>query len=1046
MASFGSFETEREVYSGATYSVYNAKKQGDSKTEYAIKVFSAHHITLEPEAAEQLDPLLSDIERACVDRIAVQQKAAATSKFIAPILENGRDERGVWYATKFYPRSVNKIISGHVALNRESLQHIILSIAQGALDIKRACGRSHGEILPSNVQISRSEKLTKADVVLSDPMPGDEAEAARYELSDLRSIGRILLQLVQRREINHEEDFLILPILVAPEWTELFEKDTDAWLELVNKLLDPNLSLEGLTLEQLVAKLQKLQPETGISPKVLIAAAAGVLVLGVGVFLLMPRRTQTVEITSDPSGATLLVDKQEQDGKTPMKLKLKKGANYTIEARQDNLRLLEQTTNWVVQGGGSAKVHFRFPYGSVSIQSVPSGATITSNGVVIGTTPKEIPVVAEGAELKYELSKVEYAAMKIQGRVTNGQPLILKGSLLLLKDVESVDLDSKPRGASVYWDNQLLTSATPEPVSLKPGTYKLTARYKENEGWPVKELTMEVKKGASNSVEFYFENGRVAVDSDPSGASFWIGTNLIGTTPMTITRPAGKTTFHFERAGFEPTNETVLVADKAIAHTKASLLSNNGEFDLTAEPAVAVAQIFDGTGKELGRTSEGNPFKTNLPPGQYSFLARIDGLIDVPATLQVQKREIRNYTFKFDAGTVRLESEPPGATISINGKQIGATPKTLVQKPDATVSYEVAALNYTPIVKEVRLKNHEYDNRVMLSLARRPADVVLESDPRGAEFFTEGGVALKPNGEYYNIPWGPTNLVARHRRLGARTNAFDIQPGTVNKFDPVKFIYGTLMLTNLEGLTIKEGTEEVQSAASPMTASYELPGPHTYDLYDGSQKVDSLRTNIEAGLTFVWNSLVAGDKRNSIGMRLVKVRNFLGQGRDAYVGKNEVTQKEYKAVMGDNPSAHPAGDDYPVENVTWINATNFCDKLTRMDTSPPTAAGRYWLPTLEQWTIFGPGTALTTNTAVYGGSNTARVGSKAANSKGLNDVLGNVSEWLAGNDSRDKDYVGGYFKSRPAFGGMGVFTNTQQLQLDQAYPYIGFRVIWLPGK
>jgi len=50
MASFGSFETDREVYSGPTYTVYSARKEGDPKTEYAIKVFSLHQSGLEPES------------------------------------------------------------------------------------------------------------------------------------------------------------------------------------------------------------------------------------------------------------------------------------------------------------------------------------------------------------------------------------------------------------------------------------------------------------------------------------------------------------------------------------------------------------------------------------------------------------------------------------------------------------------------------------------------------------------------------------------------------------------------------------------------------------------------------------------------------------------------------------------------------------------------------------------------------------------------------------------------------------------------------------
>src|SRR6266581_3672458 len=108
MASFGSFETEREVSSGATYTVYSSKKAGDPKTEYAIKLFHLLPAGLDAESAADITPLIRDIERSCADRIAVQQQAAASSKFVTPVIETGQDERGVWYATYFYPRSVNR--------------------------------------------------------------------------------------------------------------------------------------------------------------------------------------------------------------------------------------------------------------------------------------------------------------------------------------------------------------------------------------------------------------------------------------------------------------------------------------------------------------------------------------------------------------------------------------------------------------------------------------------------------------------------------------------------------------------------------------------------------------------------------------------------------------------------------------------------------------------------------------------------------------------------------------------------------------------------
>lgn len=1043
MATFGSFETERESYSGPTYTVYSAKKQGDPTTEYAVKVFSVHHLSLEPESAEQLDPLLGDIERSCVERIAIQQKTAALSKFVAPIFETGSDERGVWYATKFYPRSVNKIISGRVALNSEALQHIIFSIAQGALDIKRACGRSHGEILPSNVQISRSEKLSEAEVVLSDPMPGTEGEAVRFELSDLRGIGRILLQLVLRREIDHEEDFLILPILASPEWTQLFGKETDAWLALCNKLLDPNLSLEQLTLERLVAELEKLEPETGIPPKVLIAIAAGVVALGILGFLIMRPRTQTVEVTSEPSGATIFVDKKEQEGKTPLKLKFKKG-NYAIEARQDGLRLLEQSTNWVAQGGGSAKLHFQFPYGSVSIKSDPPGATITNNGVAIGTTPMEILIVAAGAEVAYELSMLEHVPRTVRGVVTNGQKLMLSESLPLSRDVGTIELDSTPRGAKIFLKDKLLTPATPERVRLEQGTYTLTARYKDD--WPSRQIVVEVKKGLVVTTNIYFENARVSVESEPDGATVWVGTNQLGRTPVTTLRPAGETMFHFEMPGFDPTNAAMMVVDAKVGQRiRPSLQTSNGVFELTSEPVDA--RIFDASGKELGQTATGTPLMVPNLPGTYQFVARLEGLADVAATLAVEKRQRTNHTFRFDYGSVVLDSVPPGATVSKDGKRLGVTPATFIQKPGTKVSYEIAALNYLPtVVRDVTVQSREYEKSVIATLEKEPVSVALASDPPGAEFYTEGGTALKPSGDSYALPWGLTNLIARHRRLGARTNSVDIQPGKIYKAEPFKFTYGTLMLTNLEGFTVKEGNDELQNAATPAQVAYELPGMHTYDLYDGGQKIETLTTNIEIGLRTILRPATVGEMRNSIGMRLVKVRNLLGPGQDAWVGKSEVTQKDYKTVMGANPSSHQSGDEYPVENVSWIQATQFCFKLTQMDSKPPPGPkGQYTLPTAEQWGKYSTGADL--KSAVYGAAQPAPVGSKGpANATGLYDVLGNVREWLQGGDETNKLHIGGGYKSFAAMGGVQRFRTAEGLKLDLVSEDLGFRVIWIPGR
>ena len=51
---------------------------------------------------------------------------------------------------------------------------------------------------------------------------------------------------------------------------------------------------------------------------------------------------------------------------------------------------------------------------------------------------------------------------------------------------------------------------------------------------------------------------------------------------------------------------------------------------------------------------------------------------------------------------------------------------------------------------------------------------------------------------------------------------------------------------------------------------------------------------------------------------------------DFYIGRYEVTQKEYEEVMGENPSNFE-GENLPVENVTWYEAIEYCNKLSEKE-------------------------------------------------------------------------------------------------------------------
>src|ERR1043166_1049922 len=218
MPAYGPYESTREIASGHGSVVYSARKTGESKDNYAVKVFA-----LDPflgggeDLPSELDPLVAEFKRTFRRSVELQKKAAQVSAHVAPILDVGHEARSAWYVTKLYPRTVQKILEGRVALTKDWFFHIVYSVACGALDFKRTCGRSHGDIRPSNILISASQAIRDAEVVLSAPLPGEPSEAARYEAADLKAIGQLIFQLVRRREIGDASDHSILPLLPRSE-------------------------------------------------------------------------------------------------------------------------------------------------------------------------------------------------------------------------------------------------------------------------------------------------------------------------------------------------------------------------------------------------------------------------------------------------------------------------------------------------------------------------------------------------------------------------------------------------------------------------------------------------------------------------------------------------------------------------------------------------------------------------------------------------------------------------------------------------------------
>ncbi len=128
-----------------------------------------------------------------------------------------------------------------------------------------------------------------------------------------------------------------------------------------------------------------------------------------------------------------------------------------------------------------------------------------------------------------------------------------------------------------------------------------------------------------------------------------------------------------------------------------------------------------------------------------------------------------------------------------------------------------------------------------------------------------------------------------------------------------------------------------------------------------------------------------------------------------YIGKYEVTQGQWKKIMGNNPSKSQQGDDYPVENITWNETHEFIIRLN--------AAGKvkYRLPTEAEWEYAARAGHQIIKYATSTGNishdlcnfddtdgsdtwdRTSPVGSFPPVSSGIYDMCGNVWEWVKDN-------------------------------------------------
>jgi formylglycine-generating enzyme required for sulfatase activity len=299
-----------------------------------------------------------------------------------------------------------------------------------------------------------------------------------------------------------------------------------------------------------------------------------------------------------------------------------------------------------------------------------------------------------------------------------------------------------------------------------------------------------------------------------------------------------------------------------------------------------------------------------------------------------------------------------------------------------------------------------------------------------------GGADLR-SARRNNFPPG-----SRHGTIGFRVGFQAVQPDTAN---PELELFGGAAISREAGQAWAEPGVEAHDARDGNitdqivvtgTVDMNSTGTYllTYTVQDGAGNTASTtRTvtvvgnrsvdlNATVAMDMIWcppGTFTMGSPTTEAGRQSDREdEHNVSLTKGFYLGKYEVTQAQYMAVIGTNPSEFNAtgNGNRPVEKVNWTEAVAFCTQLTTQEQ----AAGRlpagwaYVLPTESQWeyacragttTAYSWGATIISSNANYnwdGGGTTGNdfkqtrdVGQYASNPWGFFDMHGNVWEWTA---------------------------------------------------
>ena len=236
------------------------------------------------------------------------------------------------------------------------------------------------------------------------------------------------------------------------------------------------------------------------------------------------------------------------------------------------------------------------------------------------------------------------------------------------------------------------------------------------------------------------------------------------------------------------------------------------------------------------------------------------------------------------------------------------------------------------------------------------------------------------------------------RALGIATVLFLLGAVMLLGIAMVLFLVGAVTL--IEGCSNGKDPQEKEEPAVEKVASVsnekDITKEPTKKESSGKEEITDLGKDVKLEMILIpAGKFVMGSPESEKGRSKDETQHEVSLTKPFYMGKYEVTQEQWEAVMVNNRSFY-RGPKLPVTSVSWENCQEFIKKLNAK------TSGGYRLPTEAEWeyscragttTAYSYGDSITKNDSNVEGLSTKVVGSYKPNAFGLYDMHGNVWEW-----------------------------------------------------